>query len=172
MDLAMRGLIHLLHYWIPSRRELVPFTTLSGHTPTTELGAPEMTTSCQKNKVYQYKQKRGSRYLQENTRSEVLQMNGEEMKRLIADDEDRVLLLRFPKGWGLWMDLGGALLYEVLRSDLFFFELNQEFWQEGDGWLKYPLPISGRCPILGADYPPPGKIPPQGRILRGKLRPL
>src|SRR3954464_11630333 len=82
-------------------------------------------------------------------------MNGEEMKRLIADDEDRVLLLRFPKGWGLWMDLGGALLYEVLRSDLFFFELNQEFWQEGDGWLKYPLPRSGRCPILGADYPPP-----------------
>ena len=53
-------------------------------------------------------------------------MNGEEMKRLIADDEGRVLLLRFPKGWGLWMDLGGALLYELLRSDLFFFEMNQE----------------------------------------------
>src|SRR3954466_4580944 len=104
MDLATRGLIHLLHYWIPSRREPVPFTILSGHTPTTELGAPGMTTS----------------------RSEVLQMNGKEMKRLIADDEDRVLLLRFPKGWGLWVDLGGALLYEVLRSDLFFFELNQE----------------------------------------------
>src|SRR3954468_24962110 len=99
-------------------------------------------------------------------------MNGEEMKRLIADDEDRVLLLRFPKGWGLWVDLGGALLYEVLRSDLVFFEMNQEFWQEGDGWLKYPLPRSGRCAPLGADYPPPGKTPPQGRILRGKLRPL
>src|SRR3954470_9174190 len=82
-------------------------------------------------------------------------MNGEEMKRLIADDEDRVLLLRFPKGWGLWVDLGGALLYEVLRSDLFFFEMNQEFWQEGDCWLKYPLPRSGRCTTLGADYPPP-----------------
>jgi len=82
-------------------------------------------------------------------------MNGEEMKRLIADDEGRVLLLRFPKGWGLWMDLGGALLYELLRSDLFFFEMNQEFWQEGEGWLKYPLPRSGRCSILGADYPPP-----------------
>src|SRR3954454_4633148 len=27
-------------------------------------------------------------------------------------------------------------------------------------------------PPLGADYPPPGKNPPQGRILRGKLRPL
>ena len=53
-------------------------------------------------------------------------MNGEEMKRLIADVEDRVLLLRFPKGWGLWVDLGGALLYEVLRSDLFLFEMNQE----------------------------------------------
>ena len=107
-------------------------------------------------------------------------MNGEEMKRLIADDEDRVLLLRFPKGWGLWMDLGGALLDEAFRSDLFFFEMNQEFWQEGDGWIKYPLPRSGRCTTLGADYPPPTwgglsaprKTPPQGRILRGKLRPL
>src|SRR3954465_15440720 len=98
-------------------------------------------------------------------------MNGEEMNRLIADDEGRVLLLRFPKGWGLWMDLGGALLYELLRSDLFFFEMNQEFWQEGEGWLKYPLPRSGCCSNLGADYPPPGKIPPQGRTLRGKLRP-
>src|SRR3954468_17554015 len=65
MDLATRGLVHLLHYWIPSRREPVPFKTLSGHTPTTELGAPEITTSCHKNKVYQYKQKQGSRYLQE-----------------------------------------------------------------------------------------------------------
>src|SRR4051812_48650483 len=82
-------------------------------------------------------------------------MNGEKMKRLIADDEGRVLLLRFPKGRSLWMDLGGALLYELLRSDLFFFEMNQEFWQEGEGWLKYPLPRSGRCSILGADYPPP-----------------
>src|SRR4051812_10397740 len=82
-------------------------------------------------------------------------MNGEEMKRLIADDEDRVLLLRFPKGWGLWVDLGGALLDEAFRSDLFFFEMNQEFWQEGDGWLKYPLPRSGRCTTLGVDYPPP-----------------
>ena len=82
-------------------------------------------------------------------------MNGEEMKRLIADDEDRVLLLRFPKGWGLWVDLGGALLDEAFRSDLVFFEMNQEFWQEGDGWLKYPLPRSGRCTTLGADYPPP-----------------
>ena len=99
-------------------------------------------------------------------------MNGEEMKRLIADDEDRVLLLQFPKGWGLWVDLGGALLDEAFRSDLFFFEMNQEFWKEGDGWLKYPLPRSGRCTTLGADYPPPGKTPPQGRILRGKLRPL
>jgi len=77
------------------------------------------------------------------------------MKRLIADDEDRVLLLRFPKGWGLWVDLGGALLYESFRSDLFFFEMNPEFWQEGEGWLKYPLPRSGRCTTLGADYPPP-----------------
>src|SRR3954462_3344426 len=107
-------------------------------------------------------------------------MNGEEMKRLIADDEDRVLLLRFPKGWGLWVDLGGALLDEAFRSDLVFFEMNQEFWQEGDGWLKYPLPRSGHCTTLGADYPPPtwgglsapGKTPPQVRILRGKLRPL
>ena len=99
-------------------------------------------------------------------------MNGEEMKRLIADDEDRVLLLRFPKGWGLWVDLGGALLDEAFRSDLVFFEMNQEFWQEGEGWLKYPLPRSGRCTTLGADYPPPGKTPPQGRILRGKLHPL
>ena len=82
-------------------------------------------------------------------------MNGEEMKRLIADDEDRVLLLRFPKGWGLWVDLGGALLDEAFRSDLVFFEMNQEFWQEGEGWLKYPLPRSGRCTTLGADYPPP-----------------
>src|SRR3954468_20278147 len=82
-------------------------------------------------------------------------MNGEEMKRLITDDEGQVLLLRFPKGRSLWMDLGGALLYELLRSDLFFFEMNQEFWQEGEGWLKYPLPRSGRCSILGADYPPP-----------------
>lgn len=91
-------------------------------------------------------------------------MNGEEMKRLIADDEDRVLLLRFPKGWGLWVDLGGALLYEAFRSDLFFFEMNQEFWQEGDGWIKYPLPRSDRCtplwgriirPKWGADNPPP-----------------
>ena len=82
-------------------------------------------------------------------------MNGEAMKRLIADDEDRVLLLRFPKGWGLWVDLGGALLDEAFRSDLFFFEMNQEFWQEGDRWLKYPLPKSGRCTTLGADYPPP-----------------
>ena len=49
-------------------------------------------------------------------------MNGEEMKRLIADDEDRVLLLRFPKGQGLWVDLGGALLDEGCRSDLVFFE--------------------------------------------------
>ena len=82
-------------------------------------------------------------------------MNGEEMKRLIADDEDRVLLLRFPKGWGLWVDLGGALLDEAFRSDLFFFEMNQEFWQEGDGWLKYLLPRFGRCTTLGADYLPP-----------------
>src|SRR3954465_13369402 len=49
--------------------------------------------------------------------------------------------------------------------------MNQEFWQEGEGWLKYPLPRSGRCSTLGADYPPPGKTPPQGLILRGKLRP-
>ena len=49
-------------------------------------------------------------------------MNGEEMKRLIADDEDRVLLLRFPKGRGLWVDLGGALLDEGSRSDLDIFE--------------------------------------------------
>ena len=49
-------------------------------------------------------------------------MNGEEMKRLIAVVEDRVLLLRFPKGWGLWVDLGGALLDEGCRSDLDFFE--------------------------------------------------
>src|SRR3954464_10586782 len=92
-------------------------------------------------------------------------MNGEEMKRLIADDEDRVLLLRFPKGWGLWVDLGGALLDEAFRSDLVFFEMNQEFWQEGEGWLKYPLPRSGRCTTLGADS--------GGRIIRplGKLRP-
>src|SRR5215216_4052460 len=107
-------------------------------------------------------------------------MNGEEMKRLIADDEDRVLLLQFPKGWGLWVDLGGALLDEAFRSDLVFFEMNQEFWQEGEGWLKYPLPRSGRCTTLGADYPPPTwgglsapwKSPPQRRIIRGKLRPL
>ena len=82
-------------------------------------------------------------------------MNGEEMKRLIADDEDRVLLLRYPKGWGLWVDLGGALFDEAFRSDLFFFEMNQEFWKEGEGWLKYPLPRSGRCTTLGADYLPP-----------------
>ena len=50
------------------------------------------------------------------------------MNRLIADDEDRVLLLRFPKGWGLWVDLVGALLDEAFRSDLVFFEMNQEFW--------------------------------------------
>ena len=49
-------------------------------------------------------------------------MNGEEMKRLIADDEDRVLLLRFPKERGLWVDLGGALLDGGCRSDLVFFE--------------------------------------------------
>src|SRR3954471_11399490 len=107
-------------------------------------------------------------------------MNGEEMKRLIADDEDRVLLLRFPKGWGLCVDLGGALLDEAFRSDLVFFVMNQEFWQEGEGWLKYPLPelavaqLWGRIirPPLGADYPPPRKTPPQERIFRGKLRPL
>src|SRR4051812_45328117 len=90
-------------------------------------------------------------------------MNGEEMKRLITDDEDRVLLLRFPKGWGLWVDLGGSLLDEAFRYDLVFFEMNQEFWQEGEGRLKYPLPRSGRCttlgriirPPLGEDYSPP-----------------
>ena len=49
-------------------------------------------------------------------------MNGEEMKRLIADDEDRVVLLRFPKGRGLWVDLGGALLDEAFIYDLVFFE--------------------------------------------------
>src|SRR3954464_9109758 len=98
-------------------------------------------------------------------------MNGEEMKRLIADDEDRVLLLRFPKGWGLWVDLGGALLGGAFRSDLVFFEMNQEFWQEGEGWLKYPLPRSGRCTTLGADYPPPGKTLPQGGFSGGNSAP-
>ena len=121
MDLATRGLIYLLHYWNPLRREPVPFTTLPGHTPTTELGAPEMTTICHKNKVYQYKQNKDL-VLARNTRSVILQMNGEEMKRLIAVVEDRVLLIRFPKGRGLWVDLGGALLDEGCRSDLDFFE--------------------------------------------------
>ena len=35
------------------------------------------------------------------------------MKRLIAVVEDRVLLLRFPKGRGLWVDEGGSLLDEA-----------------------------------------------------------
>ena len=52
----------------------------------------------------------------------ILQINGEEMKRLFAVVEDRVLLLRFPKGRGLWVDLGGALLDEGCKSDLVFFE--------------------------------------------------
>src|SRR3954466_5416553 len=130
MDLATRGLIHLLHYWIPSMREPVPFAR--------------------------------------NTRSVVLQMNGEKMKRLIVDDEDRVLLLRFPRGWGLWVDLGGALLDEAFRSDLVFFESIKSSSRRGKAGLNTPsldlavAQLWGRIirPLLGADYPPPGIIPP------------
>src|SRR4051812_40235049 len=33
--------------------------------------------------------------------------------------------------------------------------MNQEFWQEGEGGFKYPLPRTGRWRSLGANYPPP-----------------
>src|SRR3954469_3735479 len=101
------------------------------------------------------------------------------MKRLIVDDEDRVLLLRFPKGWGLWVDLGGALLDEAFRSDLVFFESIKSSGRRGKAGLNPPSPdravaqLWGRIirPPLGADYPPPRKTPPQGRILRGETPP-
>ena len=60
------------------------------------------------------------------------------MKRLIAVDEDRVLLLRFPKGRGLWVDIGGALLDEGCRSDLVFFERIKGSGRRGKAGLNTP----------------------------------
>src|SRR3954468_3933166 len=90
-------------------------------------------------------------------------MNGEEMKRLIADDEDRVLLLRFPKGRGLWVDLGGYLLDDGCRSALVFFECIKRSGRRGKAGLNAPSPdlaveqLWWRIirPPLGEDYPPP-----------------
>ena len=98
-------------------------------------------------------------------------MNGEEMKRLIADDEDRVLLLRFPKGWGLWVDLGGALLDEAFRSDLVFFEMNQEFWQEGKAGLNTPSLDLAVAQLWGRIIRPLGKLRPKGGFSGGNSAP-
>src|SRR3954469_7877726 len=95
-------------------------------------------------------------------------MNGEKMKRLIVDDEDRVLLLRFPKGWGLWVDLGGALLDEAFRSDLVFFESIKSSGRRGKAGLNTPSPDLAVAQLWGRIIPPH-----LGRIIRplGKLRP-
>ena len=62
------------------------FTQLAGHNSTTELEAPVMTTSCHKNKVINRKTQ--DLDINENTRSGILQVNGDELKFLIRDDDE------------------------------------------------------------------------------------